>query len=184
MGIFIFNHFKKMIFKPFPKLTVLSNGIKFKSFLRHRIKIDNAKLMQVGRTVYLRKNKKLITVNNVDEIYVRNGYLFFTAQGNCEILFPCSRVAKYFNINIKSGMFSITELKQKAIMSMLNNLFDLTKAKDLRKYLYVVKNTLKISITKQQVKVEQNQFKMPFALEYKANNTKKIVNINGFVSEK
>lgn len=159
-------------------LKIDSNGVHFFSHARHRINIGNSKIMQVGNVVYVKKEEKLITIKNVSDIYLKNDYLYFTSNGKCEICFPCGRLSKYFNIRISSHMFNVADIRQKALNSIPNNLFSINKSVELKEYLKIIKKVLNINITKKFIKVSQNQFKIPFKLEYVANNTKKVVYIN------
>ena len=104
-------------------------------------------------------------------------YLYFTALGDVKIIFNTKSFYKYFNIEIKSPIFDLEELKQNAIDEMLNNLFNLNKCNKLKEYLKVVIKILNIHITNDKILVKKNNFNLTFTLIYKLNNTIKIINI-------
>lgn len=159
-------------------LKINRNGVYFFSYARHRICVGNSKIMRVGNVVYAKQDKKVISIKNVVDLYRKNEYLYFTSNGKCEINFPCVRLSKYFNIRIHSHMFNIEYDRQNALNSIPENLCCLNKSVEIKKYLNIVKNILKINISKKRIEVCQNQFKMTFTLEYISNNTKKIIHIN------
>ncbi len=169
---------KKTFYKPFPVLKISSNGISFYSFKRHRVNILNANVMQIANVVYLKQNGKMITIKNVCNIYRKDNYLYFTAKGKCEVCFSCSRLSKYFNIKITSNNFDITKTRRMALNSILNNLFSLNKAVELKRYLKILHESLRIKISTKQMVVSQNQFKLPFTVEYLANRTHKKISFN------
>ncbi len=168
----------KTKFKQYPELKMNARGINFFSHSRHRIKIGDAKFMQVGGNIYLKHNNRQIEIRNVDNIFIKNDFLYFTAKGKCEICFKNQLLNKYFNIKINSNMIDVETLRKRALINVMDNLFDLTKCEDLIKYLKLIRDILKIKITNKSVEIKQNQFKIPFCISYKLNNTIKVVNVN------
>ena len=168
----------KTIYKPLPKLTITKKGIKFCSNSRHRLYIDDAKTMQVGNIVYLKKGYKTIILKNVDNVYIKNKFIYFTTMGKCEIMFDIKSIYKYFKIEIKSNKFDLSVYKQKAIKGMVDNVFEFEKNQNLLEYLKIVTKILNIRIKEKGIIIKQNQFKLPFEVKYVCNNIIKTIKIN------
>ena len=176
--IFVFFRVKNFRYKAFPKLHINRNGIYFFSNSCHRIFIGNATTLILGKVVYLKQNGRNVVINNIYNVKIFKQYIYFKSSGRCEIWFPCSRMHKYFNIKITSKLIDVQSYQVKALNAMLNNLFNLNKVKEVKRYLKIVIEVFKIRISKKQIVVKQNLFNMPYVLEYVANNVYKKINVN------
>jgi len=173
---FVINKFKYKT-KPFPKLKINKNGIIFYSTLKHKIRIDDVKLLQLNDAVYLKKQCEVIVIHNVKDVFTKNNYLYFRAKGEVKILFNTNEIYRYFNIVIQSKKFSLNKLKQLALIDVLNNIFNIKNSKILKKYLNIVKNILKIDINNKKIEIKPNIFNLSFTLIYKTNNQITRVNV-------
>lgn len=160
------------------KFRVLKSGINFFSTKRHRIKISNAKILQIQNIVYLKKDNQTIILKNVDNIYLKEDFLYFDALGNVSILCDLSNIYKYFNLQIYSNQFDFCSIKKQALQDLFNNLFCLNLSEKINRYLKMLKDILNIKITKQGIVVGQNKYYIPLKITYKINNTIKTININ------
>ena len=168
---------KNFITKPIKNVEVNKNGISFLSTSRHKLKVGDAKLLELKNAIYLKQNAKTIVIKNANMAIKTKNYLYFTALGDVKIIFNTKGFYKYFNIKIKSSSFDLEELKQNAIDEMLNNLFNLNNCSKLKEYLKIVVKILNIHITNDKIFVKRNDFNLTFTLIYKLNNTIKIINI-------
>ena len=163
--------------KPFPKLKINKNGIIFYSNFKHKIKIGDAKLLIIENTAYLKKVNKVLTIHNVEDVFIKDNYLYFKANGNVKILFNTIDFYRYFNIIIQSEKFNINKLKQLALIDILNNVFNIKNSKIFKKYLNIVKNILKININNKKIEIKPNNFNLSYTVIYKTNNQITKVNV-------
>ena len=159
------------------------NGIFFKSFFRHRLKIGEMKYLQIATKLHIKAAKEIVTITNVDKVEKIDDYIYFTALGNVQILFDCKHVYRYFNIDIISKRFTINHLKQFALHDILNNRFDVNKSKILKKYIDIMQKVLNIHISEEKIVIKQNKFHFAYSLKYKLNNRIKQVNVNQTLEE-
>lgn len=169
---------KKLKYSEFPFLKLKKNGLVFKSTKHHRMEIADAKIMQVGTNVYIKKNGHMFTLKNVDEVVLKNGFLYFKALGIVHIVFNAKAIYRYFNLQIYSKDIDIENLKNKALIDILNNILNLANAYILKKYLKILKNTLKIHINNEKITIKQNFFKISYTIKYKINNKIKMIKVN------
>ena len=163
--------------KPIPKLKVSKFGIEFFSNQKHKIRVVNAKIITTNESVFIKTNNSIIVIKNIKSVLIRNEHIYFCAGGVVEMLFDCSTFYKYFNICIKSNDVNFEELKQTALLDFVNNNFDVSSAKKFNKFLNFIKNTLKIEINKEKIKVFANNLNLSYLLVYKINNRIKQINI-------
>ena len=162
----------------FPSMKMMRDGLKFFSTSKHKIKIDNAKVMQVDKNVYLKKDKKIVQIKNVDNIFVEEGCLYFTALGNVKIILDLSDIYNYFNLKIYTNRIDIEKFKKIALFDIKNNVFDCKNSIFLKKYLKILKNILNINLENNKITIKQNKFKIAFCVEYKTKNGKKRIKVN------
>ena len=175
--VFLINKIKYKT-QPLPKLKINKNGIFFNSTFKHKIKIDNLKILIIDKTIYLKNENNFIIIQNVTNIYKAQNYLFFSALGDVKILFKTEDFYRYFNILIKSNNFNLTKLKQMALLDILNNLNNINNCKILNKYINFIKNILKIKVNETQIQVMPNKYNFTFTVIYKLNNVLKKVQVN------
>lgn len=156
--------------KPLPKLKINKNGIIFYSNEKHKIKLDNVKLLVIEYTAYLKSDNQIVTIHNVEDVFFYEGYLYFKAKGDVKILFATAEIYRYFNLIIQAKKFNLNKLKQLALIDVLNNVFNITNSKILKKYLNIVKNILKININNKKIEIKPNSFNLSYTLIYKTNN--------------
>lgn len=169
---------RRIQYVSYPKLYLKKFGLVFYSFKTHRINIKDCKTMQVDKIVYIKKDSKMIILTNVDNLQFNDDYMYFSGLGKVKISFNCTCFYKYFNIDIDSKKLDLKNLKQLALLDVINNLFNLKNAKILLKYLKVITKVLNISINDKKIIVKRNKFKIPYILTYKVNNVLKRVNVN------
>ncbi len=168
---------KNFITKPIKNAKVNKYGISFSSTSRHKLKLYDAKILELGNSIYLKQNDKTIVIKNATKSIKTKKYLYFSSLGETKIIFNTKSFYKYFNIEIKSQTFDLTELKHKSINEMLNNLFDLNNCYELKRYLKIIIDILNIRITDNKISVKKNDFNLTFQLIYKLNNQIKKINI-------
>ena len=178
MMFFFAKKLKNFITKPIKNAKVNKYGISFLSTSRHKLRLKDAKILALNNTIYLKSNNKTIVIKNATNPIKTKNFLFFTALGEVKIIFNTKSFYKYFNIEIKSPTFDLTQLKNKAINEMVNNLFNLNNCHELKHYLKIVIDILNIRITDNKITVKKNDFNLTFQLIYKLNNTIKKININ------
>ena len=169
---------KRVGYSEFPVLKIIKDGITFYSKKRHRLKIENCRYEQMGKILFVVKNGKFMQIKNVDNVIQRGEYLYFQAQGNVEIICKEFEAKEYFYLTIKSEKFNIDLLKQKAIIELINNFFNINFCKNAKKYLIIVKKVLKIEIFEKKLIIKQNKLKFPFQIQYSINGKNKTVNLN------
>ncbi len=167
----------KTKFFPYPELKIKDDGIYFNSTRRHKIYISNAKVMQVGTTVYLKDYKINVTLINVDRIYLKDGNLYFNGLGEVRVLCNMRRVRRYFAIGIKSEQLEFDKMRTKAKMSLINHLFNINECNELKEYLSLITRVLNIRLTDDRVVISKNKYNISYTLYYKINNVIKKVRI-------
>ncbi len=163
--------------KLIPEMKICKHGITFFSYCRHKIRVEQTKILILNNNVFLKQNNNTIEIKNVKNVILKKNYIYFSALGNVEVLFNAEPIYRYFNIKILSNDFSLEELKQQALLDIINNLFNLDNCSKLRQYLKIVIKILNISITNNRITVKKNNFNLKFTLIYKINNTIKKINI-------
>lgn len=161
---------------PIPELHMTSKFIVFHSKQRHKIKINNAKIMQLEKTVYLKSDTKNFAIHNVDKIYILKDYLYFTALGEVRIIGHFDKIYKYFNIIIKSFRFDLETIKQDAINDLMQNLFNINKAEKVKRYIKIVTEILNIRFTDKGLSIGKNKYNLEYTLLYKKKNQIKKIN--------
>lgn len=169
---------KRVKYSKFPVFKIIKDGVAFHSKKRHRLKIENCRYEQMGKIVYVVKNGKFMQIKNIDNVIQKDGYLYFQAQGNVEIICKDFEEKEYFYLTIKSEKFNLDLLKQKAIIELINNFFNINFCKNAKKYLIIVKKVLKISIFEKKLIIKQNKFKFPFQIQYSIKGKNKTINLN------
>lgn len=169
---------KRYKYKPFPFLTLTKNGIIFSSFSQHRIKINNANVLEMDKNIYLNYNGKRIVLQNVGKSFVKDNFLYFTALGNCKMCVNCEKFYNYFSLNITSNKFNLNSIKQKALQNILLNIFSINECVELKRYLHIIKNILKVNFSNGKLQICQNNYHLPFVIEYSKNGKKKRVKVN------
>ena len=162
---------------PFPKLKLTKFGVEFFSTENHKINIGYNKIFVADKKVYLKTKNQIIVFDNIKNITCKNEHMYFTACGIVKIDFICEDVYKYFNLMIKSKSFNFNYLKQTAIVDLMNNEFDISKAKKFNQFVNFIKNTLKIQINNKRVMIFSNNLKLSYQLTYKMNNKIKKINV-------
>ena len=173
----------RLKFKPFPNLTLKKNGIVFVSKLKHRIKINNQKYLQIENQIYLKTREEVVVIENVCDVFKYEDFLYFSGLGTVKIIFNCKSIYKYFNLEIKSEKFSLDEQKQSAILDIINNNFQINFSKILKNYIKNIKNILNIQVFSKKIIIKQNKFHLPFILKYKLNSKIKKFYINETLEE-
>lgn len=168
---------KKFICFQIKDLKIMKTGLYFTSNKRHRLYIGQAKFLQLGRVVYL-KEKRLIQIRNIDNIFFFKGWLYFDALGLVEIKTECNKFSKYFSIRVECNMLNIEKIKKDAILDLKNHIFDIKNSNFLKKYVNLIKNTLKISFKHNKIIIKQNDYKLPFSVILSRNGKKKIIKVN------
>lgn len=172
----------KYRYKPFPKLKLTKFGISFFSTQRHRVKVSE-KVVQIGEAVYVNYQNQIVVFQNVKNVILRNEYLFFTANGKVEILFNTKQFYKYFNILITSDGIDFSNLKQTAILDLMNNKFQTDQSINFNKFLNLIKNTLKIQINDDKITVLPNNLKISYQLTYKTHGKIKRINVKNTIGK-
>lgn len=165
-------------YKEFPCLYLKKSGIVFYSKARHMLEVENVKVMQVGKNVYLKKHNNVIILNNIDNLITIQNKMYFTALGKVCVKFNCIDFYRYFNINIQSSKFDLNYLKQQAIKDLFVNLFEINTSLVFLRYLKILRRILNINFNKDKLVIRQNKLHIPFVITYKINNSKKRIYIN------
>ena len=173
-----FKHFN------FPPMTKTRSGIAFNSFKRHKILLQGFKTYEYMSKVYLKDNDKMIEIDNVENVFLLDDYLYFKGKGKVKIKFDCTKIYKYFNVKITSSRFEIDNYKQQAILDIINNKFNFVNCQKLKRYMQIIEKCLNINLTNKQIIIKQNQFSLPFTIKYKVNNKIVKVNVNQTLEEK
>lgn len=175
--MFIIFSKRKTKFYMFPPVKVLKSGIKFYSTLRHRLKIFDAKIMQIDNVVYLKKDGKQVIIKNIKNVYCKQQYLYFDTLGEVLIVCDLSEIYRYFNIKIISTQFDLELIKKQAMQEILDNIF-LKNTSKLNRYIKIIKDIFNVKIRNDCIFISQNRYLIPFKLIYRLNNTVKIINVN------
>lgn len=162
---------------PFPKLKIRNDGIYFNSTKRHRLKIGCAKIMQVGTKVYMQQDKIYITIQNIDKVFVRDGYIYFKGLGEVKILCNMRPIKRYFALRIESNKIEVSNMQNKAKNAIINHLFNMNECVELREYLTLISKVLNIKVNAEKIVVRKNKYNIPFTLYYRVNNVIKKINI-------
>lgn len=162
--------------KPFFNLKLTKCGVSFCSTNRHKIKTGEVKILIVENVAYLKQNNKTIILKNVENVELKKDYVYFTALGNCKIIFSAP-FYRYFNIKIEAENFNLEKLKREALNEILNNLFNLKNCAKLKEYLKIVTQILNIKITNNKILVEKNKYNLNFKIIYKLNNITRTINV-------
>ena len=162
--------------KPFFNLKLTKSGVSFCSTNRHKIKTGTVKILMIENVAYLKQNNKTIILKNVQDVELKKNYVFFTALGNCKIIFSAP-FYRYFNIKIEAENFDLENLKREALNEMINNLFNLKNCIKLKEYLKIVTQILNIKITNSKIFVERNKYNLEFKITYKLNNITRTINV-------
>ena len=174
---------KHLEYEEFPAMQIKKNCIVFQSFSQHRIMLNGFKYLQNENKIYLKKGKIFYIILNVDKVFKYEDFLYFTALGKVKICYDFKEIYKYFNIEIKSNKFSLESLKQKAIMDILSNGFQLEICEDLKRYMSVLKNIFNVKIEDNRIVIGQNKLKLSFEVKYKLNHKIKKVIVNETLEE-
>ena len=167
---------KKEKFSTFPKMYLKRSGINFYSFKRHRIQIDNAKIMQVGTKVYIKQGEKFLILNNVDELKIDSSYLYFKAKGNVELECGYAHMYRYYNIDINSSKIDVDSFKQQCLHKYLENPFG--NDEKIFSYVKFLNRIFNIKVENDKIFFGRNKYRIPFVATYKLNGKTKIVNVN------
>lgn len=174
--LLIFNKLKRK-FSKFPKLKLKRNGINFYSKSSHLISVTNCEIEIYNKKIILIYNSKIVQIENVRVKFIDDEKIYIKALGNVNIIFNCEKYFRYFNFEIQSNYFEIETLKQKAILSLIENNFD-EKNFTMKKYLLTIIDKLKIRIDNKKVVVGKNDFGFPFVIKYKTGNVLKVLSVH------
>lgn len=163
--------------KEFPKLYLKKDGISFVSGDRHRIRVVGFEVVSVKECLYLFNATKIIVIENVTKVETNEDFLYFEALGEVKIYLDLTDVYKYFSIIIKSEKFNIENLKQKAIVDVINSNFEAKSSKIVQKYIKIIKNVLNINIFSKKIIIKPNRYHLPFIVTYKINNKIKHIKV-------
>lgn len=156
---------------------MLKNGIVFKSVLRHKIFVGQAKIVEVNGIIYLRNGKKIIAIKNVKNVLFKNNCVYFTGCGYVHICFNCKNIFRQFNLMILSSQFDLSIYKQKALQEILTDPFALISRQNTKQYLKILKNILKIDINNGILRVSKNLYDFKYQIIYKVHNVTKKINV-------
>ena len=168
---------KRLNYKEFPKLFLKKDGISFVSYDRHRFKTLGFELVTVKENLYLFNATKMIVIENINKVEIHENYLYFSALGEVKFYLDLTDVYKYFSVIIKSEKFNIDNLKQKAILDIINSNFEAKNSQFVKKYIKIIKNILNINILSKKITVKPNRYHLPFKLTYKLNNKIKQIKV-------
>lgn len=168
---------KNRKFEPIKNVKLKKYGLVFLSKNRHRIKIDDAKVLKIENNVYLKKNNRTVVIKNIERVVENKNYLYFTGLGQVKIVINCKKFYKYFCVDVTSEDFDINELKQRAIDDIIQHIFDLNECVELIRFLKIMRDVLKINLENNCVKVEKNKYNFSYILTYIVNGKKKFVRV-------
>ena len=174
--VYVLQKFKYRTY-PLTKLRLTKSGIGFYSTKRHKIKIYNFKIITIKDGVCIKTEHELIALKNIKNVLLRKEYLYFCGCGKVEFVFNCVNFYRYFNIRISSNDFDFEELKECAMIDLINNCFDVNKADNFKKFINFIKNTLKINLNNESVSVSANKTPFSYQITYKLNNKIKKINV-------
>lgn len=176
--VLIFFEFKREKIFPLPNLKITENKIYFYSNLKHKIRVGKANMLTIKNAIYLKQNGRMIEILNIKNARVENDFLIFEGCGLVEIFRKNQKWCKYFQMDICSNVFDLSELRCQAETELMNNLFDLSSCKQFARYLRFVKQVLKIDVKGSKLIVKQNDFKLSFCLAYDFGMGKKCIKFN------
>lgn len=162
----------------FPRLKFKKFGFVFISNSIHKLKIHNYKVNILENNIYLSLNKNIAILKNVKIINVKKGDLYFQALGEVKIIFDCESVYRYYNLIFISKEFNLKILKHNAKLEILNNLLSYEKCELHKKFMFFIKNILKININAEKIEIKRNKLKIFYNLVYKLNGNIKKINIS------
>ena len=163
---------------PLPELKFEKNKIIFCSHSQHKIFVGQCNVLNLKNNIYLKKDGKMIALENVLNARLVGDFLFFTGNGEAIIKMKNLPFARYLQMNICSYDFDLKTLKRKAEIDVLNNLFDFSKCKDLLRYIRFLKFVLNIQISKDKLQVKQNNYRLKYSITYNFGFGEKIINFN------
>lgn len=163
---------------PIPIISFEDNKICFNSTKRHKIQVGDCTLLVVKNKAFLKFEGKKVCLNNVANVKLKNKMLTFVGLGLVEIEIGKPTIGKYLQMNISSNDFDLTELKRKAEIEIINNLFDFSACESLKRYLRFVKKVLNININKSKIEVKQNLYNLSFCIDYYVAGNKKRIMFN------
>lgn len=172
-----FKNDKRFHCDEFPRLTLKKDRITFNSYGRHKIKILGFDMVLVKDCLYLFNASKIIIIENVNKAELHENYLYFSALGEVIIYLELKEFYRYFAIIIKSEKFNMDNLKQKAILDILNHNFEANNSEVVRKYIKIIKNILNIDVLSKKIVIKPNKYRLPFQLTYKLNNKIKHIKV-------
>ena len=158
-------------------IRIKHNGITFSSRMRHRIYIADARMMQVGTICYLKNSKNYVIIKNIDRVYIKDNYLYFKALGEVFIQVNMAKLKNYFNIYVESESLEFESMRDRAKLSLINHLFNMSEGREVVDYIKLVKRVLNIRFESGKVIVAKNKFNIAYTLYYKANNVIHKINI-------
>ena len=85
---------------------------------------------------------------------------------------------KYLQMNISSNVFDLTDIKRRAELEIVNNLFSISDCYQFVRYIRIVKKILNINFTSDKLQIKQNKYKLKFCLDYVSKNVKKRIIVN------
>lgn len=180
--LILLEKFKYKIFE-FPKLKTNKNGIQFFSFKKHRLYVERVKIFKIADNYYLKTDKAIIIFKNIKNVVLKNGYMYFKALGEVEINFNFENLYRYFNFNINLKNVDFNNLKQIAILDLMNNGFEVEKSENFKKFLKFIKNILKIEINDKKLTIFSNNLNISYQIVYKCNNKIKKINIQNTIGK-
>ncbi len=169
----------KIKVSPFPLLKLYKNGVLFHSCSNHKLNLNKeVKTILINTNLYIKTEKEIVVITNIKDVKRYNNTLYFTACGQVKILFNCNDIYKYFAINISSKHIQLSQIKQEAILDLINHMFNYEFSKTTKKFLNIIRNVFNINFIDEKIVVKPNKFRLSFVLTYKVNNTIKRVNVN------
>jgi len=180
--LYVLQKFKYKTF-PLPKLKLSKSGINFYSTKKHKIKVDNVKIISINNGVCVKTEKEIIVFKNVKNVILRNEHVYFYACGKVEIVFNSLNYYRYFNFKIISKDFDFEEFKQHALLDLINCNFDFEKAENFKKFINFIKNTLKIDINEEKIKLSTNLIPFSYQMIYRLNNKIKRINVSNTIGK-
>ena len=178
----ILQKFKYKTF-PLPKLKLSKSGISFFSTKKHKIKIEHVKIISISNGVCVKTEKEIIVIKNVKNVILRYEHMYFCGCGKVDIVFNSLNYYRYFNFKIISKDFNFEEFKQLALLDLINCHFDCNKAENFKKFINFIKNTLKIDISEEKIKLSTNLIPFSYQIIYRLNNKIKRINVSNSIGK-
>lgn len=164
-------------YSPITNLKLTSRGLEFFSQKRHRLKIESYTYVQLNNSIYIKTEKQMIIIKNVDKVFKKENFIYFQALGKVKILVDIKNIYKYFCLKITSEKVDIVDLKKKAMGDLLENFLVVENAKIVKQYLSLLTKILNIKIKEDKIEIHSNNYNIPFSLTYKLNGRIKRVNV-------